>query len=589
MRIMLVTYRFGKDITGGGERYLRELMTRLAGRGHEVGVFTTRSRQMISSPFGYLVWDNFLPPGREEDEGVAVRRYEVRNPRPRRARALAEGILALQEKERERRDFASLMAEEMAGYAEHCFLSGWHRLEKWEDGYARWTRGEALLVAGGRNITGLAIEACSHLGGLLVIEVAGRGSWEFELEKGKLRELRLEFPPCGAAAVALQTQRVAHPPGDDRELGVAVRRVAVRDGGRERELDLGRGWVEFLGSGPEEVLGRALWQVAEGRPGRLVRRHEYLMGPRSPRLEKAVVSAAPRFDVVCASMVPMSTMRMAARAARAAGVPLVAFPLFHTRDPNHYWPHFRAVLEGAAGVDANSEAIAELMRAWGFNAFAVGPGYDLDEFASPHIDGGRFRREFGIGDRPMLLWVGRKNVYKGYREAMEALRLVREGGRPAVLVMVGPDEDQQPVSAEGVYYLGALPREKVLDAFDACDIFILPSLHESFCLVFCEAWLRGKPVLGNRYCAAARGLISHGEDGYLCADAGDYAARALELMGDGGKARGMGERGREKVLRTRGWDSKAREWEEKLLEIVDQWNIRTSSPSKEAGPLPVKD
>lgn len=567
---MLVTYRFGKDIAGGGERYLRELMIRLAGMGHEVEVFTTRSRQMILSPFNYLIWDNFLPPGREEDQGVVINRYEVYNPRPGRARRIARDLLAMQERERESREFASILSEAMRGCSDHCFLSGWHDLERWDDGDARWTRREALLVVGGKDMSGLTLEAYSYLGGLLVVEVEGGGSWEFELEKGRLRELSLDLPSCDTAAVALISPRVARPSGDVREVGVAVRRAAVMEDGSYRELGLGRGWAEFMATAPERVLGRVLWAAAEGRPRRATHRHQYVMGPRSPRLARAVMSAASAYDIVCASMVPMSTMSMAARAARSAGVPLVAFPLFHTRDPNHYWAHFKEALEEAAGVEANSEVIAALMRDWGFESFAVGPGYDLEEFAAPGIDGGRFREELGIGESPILLWVGRKNVYKGYREAMAALRMLRDRGCPAVLVMIGPDEDQLPVSAEGVYYLGALPREKVLDAYDACDVFILPSLHESFCLVFCEAWLRGKPVLGNVYCAAARGLISDGEDGYLCAHAGEYAARALELIEDKGKARAMGERGRRKAMSTRGWEQRARELEKRLQEIAGQ-------------------
>ncbi len=122
MRILLVTYRYGKDIPGGGERYLRELMLRLAARGHEVEVFTTRSLRMIQTPFDYLVWDNFLPGGVEEDEGVRIHRFEVKNPRPRRARRIMSDFLAMQERERESPLFSALMEEAIAGAEEHCFL-----------------------------------------------------------------------------------------------------------------------------------------------------------------------------------------------------------------------------------------------------------------------------------------------------------------------------------------------------------------------------------------------------------------------------------------------------------------------------------
>jgi glycosyltransferase involved in cell wall biosynthesis len=570
MRIMLVTYRFGREIAGGGERYLRELMLRLARKGHQVEVYTTRSQGMIQSPFGYLVWDNFMPPGRETDEGVGINRYEVRNPRPRKGRRVMDGIAAVLAKEREGREFSSLMAEALEGLHEHCLLSGWHDLEKWEDGPARWTRRTARLVVGGEAITSLKLEAYSYLDGHLLVEVPGRGSWEFELEKGRPRQLRMDFTPCGSAAVDLIVPRAARPTEDMREVGVAVRRVTIEEDGGERELDLGRGWREFLDTAPEGALGKALWGAAASRPRGASRRHQYLMGPRSPGLEKGVMAAARECDLVLGSMVPMSTMELAWRAARHAGKPFVAFPLFHTRDPNHYWAHFKAALEGAEGVEANSSIIQGLMGGWGCRAFAVGPGYDIAEFTRPGIDGGLFRSEFGFGDRPILLWVGRKNVYKGYPEAIAALRVVRESGSRAVLVMVGPDEDGLPVNGEGVYYLGALPRKKLLDAFDACDVFLFPSLHESFCLVFGEAWLRGKPVLGNGYSAAARGLIEHGVDGYLCAGVEDYGRRALELIDDPAQAKEMGERGREKVIRTREWERLVDELEARMREIVSR-------------------
>ncbi|MBN2028449.1 MAG: glycosyltransferase [Actinobacteria bacterium] len=568
MRIMLVTYRYGRNIAGGGERYLRELMIRLARKGHQVDVYTTRSQRMIQTPFGYLVWDNFMPPGRQEDEGVGIHRYEVRNPRPRRARSVMADIREMHERERESPIFAALLAQALEGRDEHCFLSGWHERELWEDGPARWTRKSARLVAGGEAMTSLELDAYSYLDGHLLVEIPGKGSWEFELEKGRPRKLRMDFAPSGSAAVNLVVPRAVRPMEDMREVGIAVRRVVVTEDGRERSLELDRGWKEFLDTAPEVVVGEVLWGMSESRPRRYARRHHYVMGPRSPHLEKQALTAARDYDLVFGSMAPMSTLDLAWRAARHAGKPFVAFPLFHTRDPNHYWAHFKDALEGAGGVEANSRVIEELMCGWGFNAFAVGPGYGLEEFSAPDIDGEAFRREFGFTGRPVLLWVGRKNVYKGYREAMAVLQSVRGKGCPAVLAMIGPDEDNLPVGGEGIYYLGALPRKKLLDAFDACDVFLFPSLHESFCLVFGEAWLRGRPVLGNAYCAAARGLIEHGMDGYLCTDIEDYGSRVLELINDPALARRMGERGKEKVLRTRGWDPLVDELESKLEQIT---------------------
>ena len=568
MRIMLVTFRFGKDIPGGAERYLWELVTRLAARGHRVEVFTTCSLQMLMSPFGYMLWDNSLPAGRVENDGVVVHRFPVHNPRPWRAHRLWERLISLHERERQKPEFGSYLAEVLEGINEHCLLSGWYACEQWDGGQARWSKKRARFLVGGRGITDIWLEVSSPLDERLILDIAGVRPLRFDLEKGRQPPIHVTLPARDSVSVGLRVSRTLRPPEDRRDLGLLVRRISVGDENGIRELDLSRGWAEFVESGPEEPLGKALWWLTRRMPRRASGFHRYVMGPISHGMERGVMRAARDFDVVIGSMAPMSTLSLAAGAAGRCGKPFIAFPLFHTRDPNHYFAHLYQAMKGAWGVEANLPGIAGLMAAWGFSAFAVGPGFDLEEVLSERVDGGRFRREFGFDDSPMLLWVARKNTGKGYEEAIAALEYVRSQGCPAILVMIGPDEDYLPVSGEGVHYLGSLPREKVLDAYDACDVFIFPSLHESFCLVFCEAWLRGKPVLGNAYCAAARYQIAHGEDGYLCRDRLEYGRRALQLLQDPGLARGMGQRGKEKVMASRGWDGILQELEGKLREAA---------------------
>jgi glycosyltransferase involved in cell wall biosynthesis len=567
MRIMLVTYRFGDDIPGGAERHLWELMTRLARKGHQVEVFTTRCRQMIPSPFGYLLWDNTLAPGMETKEGMTIHRFGVRNPRPGRARRRYERIKIMTEREREAPEFAAVMQEALRGLPEHCFLCGWHERELWEDGPARWTKEQARLVASGVAISGLALDVRALQDTSVMLRVSGEEPQVFTLQRGNPARLEFSFTERDSLTLNLENRDMVRPMGDERQLGVAVRGVELVDRGKVRELGLHRDWNAFVENGPEEAVGAALWSASDARPGRACRWQEYLIGPRSPSMEREVMRRASGFDVVLGAIVPMATLHLAWKAAHRSGKPFVAFPLFHPRDPNHYWGNFKQAMVGAAAVEGNSTAIAELMRGWGFKAFSVGPGFDFDEWSSPSIDGDRFRKKYDFEGRPLLLWVARKTGYKGYREAIEALGYVRGQGYPAALVMIGPDEDFQPVSGEGVYYMGTLPRKEVLDAYDACDIFIFPSLHESFCMVFCEAWLRGKPVLGSAYSAAARSLIQDGRDGYLCREAEEYGRRALELLKQPEKACEMGRMGREKVYDERGWDKLTGKIEDVLSEF----------------------
>ncbi len=97
MRIAVVTPRFGATIGGGAETLGREYALRLAGRGHDVTVLTTRAQD-------YHTWENVLPSGTSQDSGVTVRRFDVPTPRDPAAfdalspRVLAEGGTELEER-----------------------------------------------------------------------------------------------------------------------------------------------------------------------------------------------------------------------------------------------------------------------------------------------------------------------------------------------------------------------------------------------------------------------------------------------------------------------------------------------------------
>lgn len=566
MRIAVVTFRFGRDFLGGGERYLYQLASGLVRRGHEVEVFTTRTRNFFHTPYGYLIWDNHYPPGTEEDGGMAVHRFTVFSPRPGRGRRLSRKWVRMQESERKSRAFARSLAGLMSGSREHCLLWGWDASVVPGKERVAHVAGEAVLVVGGEELTGIELEAKMLGDAYLTVEVPGAGAGHFELQGGLRRTCGLELAPSRSMVVNLKVWVSSR---SNRQGGpLEVSRIAVTDAGSVRELDLGLTWDRFMEEGSEFVLGGCLWECVDRRSMRSSRWHRYLLGPRCPGIRKAIRARAADFDLVMGSMFPMTTIEMAQRAAAACGKPFIAVPLFHPRDPNHYSRHLKEVLSRADGVEANTPFMADMMRRWGFKAFSVGPGFDTDEFASENVDGARFRSRFGVGDRPLLLWVGRKNVHKGYPEAVRAVEEVRRRGLDAVLVMIGPEEDYVPVSGEGVLYLGSQPREVLLDAYDACDVFILPSLHESFCMVFCEAWLLGKPVLGNIYNSAARGQIVDGVNGYLCRGVEEFAERAYELLAHPRKAREMGARGREAVLAERGWETIVERFEAQLRKVV---------------------
>jgi len=105
--------------------------------------------------------------------------------------------------------------------------------------------------------------------------------------------------------------------------------------------------------------------------------------------------------------------------------------------------------------------------------------------------------------------------------------------------------------------LGFISEEDKRDLLAACDVLVLPSRTDSFGIVFLEAWLYGKPVIGAR-AGGIPCVINDGEDGLLV-PFGDTAALAKGiglLLADRTLAARLGENGRRKTLGEMTWASK---------------------------------
>src|SRR5262249_45955368 len=73
----------------------------------------------------------------------------------------------------------------------------------------------------------------------------------------------------------------------------------------------------------------------------------------------------------------------------------------------------------------------------------------------------------------------------------------------------------------------------LVDAYHACDVFVLPSLQESFGIVVLEAWSAGKPVIVSDV-GGLQNLVNRGKTGFVidphksCAD--DVLASKLDIL-----------------------------------------------------------
>jgi glycosyltransferase involved in cell wall biosynthesis len=101
---------------------------------------------------------------------------------------------------------------------------------------------------------------------------------------------------------------------------------------------------------------------------------------------------------------------------------------------------------------------------------------------------------------------------------------------------------------ETVNLLGDVSRDRLAEEYVSADIFCLPSVQESFGIVFLEAMAAGLPVVACR-AAAIPEVVEDGVTGLLVPPRDPAGlARALEAMAvDPERARAMGEAGRRAV------------------------------------------
>lgn len=185
----------------------------------------------------------------------------------------------------------------------------------------------------------------------------------------------------------------------------------------------------------------------------------------------------------------------------------------------------------------------------------AGEGIDL----SPRGDGAAFRARRGL-DGQLLLYTGRRGAEKNVPLLLSYTReyWARRGGG-FTLLLAGRDRLDLPAALAPVARdLGFLADDEKADAYAAADVFVHPSVHESFSIVLMESWLQGVPALVNAGCAVTREAAEASGGGLWFDGFGQFAAALDLLLADAELRRGLGARGREWVLQTCRWDEVAR-------------------------------
>jgi glycosyltransferase involved in cell wall biosynthesis len=174
-------------------------------------------------------------------------------------------------------------------------------------------------------------------------------------------------------------------------------------------------------------------------------------------------------------------------------------------------------------------------------------------------------------DEFLVVSVGRIEESKGFQFVIDALRKV-DGVRYLIAGPRGPFYPQLVKMIEAhhlehrVILLGEVSEQEKLNAIDAADAFIQPSLFEAYGISTLEALARGRPCLASKvgglpWLLSGCGLV------FEVGNTEEIARCLRQLRDDAGLRKTLGETGRQKASRLT-WDQIVPEYERMLLELV---------------------
>jgi len=184
----------------------------------------------------------------------------------------------------------------------------------------------------------------------------------------------------------------------------------------------------------------------------------------------------------------------------------------------------KEILNNADKVLTVSNKNKEILQKIGLieNICVIPNGYNSNIFFQ--IEKDIARQKLGINkESKVLLTIGGLVKVKGQRYLIEAVKELF-ATQPQILCYViggGPLEVKlrkliKEVNLEKkIILLGHLPHEEINMWMNSCDVFVLPSLSESFGIVQLEAFACGKPVVATKN-EGSRQVITSDNLGFLC-------------------------------------------------------------------------
>ncbi len=218
-----------------------------------------------------------------------------------------------------------------------------------------------------------------------------------------------------------------------------------------------------------------------------------------------------------------------------------------------------------------TEELAERLQALGFvNIRILARGVETRLF-SPERRCMRLRQQWGVEpDDPVVLYVGRLAAEKNLDLAIAAFRAIQQDCARARFVLVGdgPMESVLRSRYPDMIFCGVRQGEDLATHYASADIFLFPSLTETFGNVTLEAMASGLAVVAFDY-AAARRHLEHEHSGLRIplGSASAFIEAARHLARNPNRIRRFGREAR-RAVEAFSWDRIHERLERTFLELA---------------------
>jgi glycosyltransferase involved in cell wall biosynthesis len=180
-----------------------------------------------------------------------------------------------------------------------------------------------------------------------------------------------------------------------------------------------------------------------------------------------------------------------------------------------------------------TQAMHDQLKVLGFhNLEVVARGVDTQLF-NPEKRSASLRKQWQVNDRTLvILSVGRLAAEKNLDLTVKTYLALKQNNREVKLVFCGDGPYRAKLQADcpDAIFMGMATHAQLAVAYASADLFMFPSLTETFGNVTLEALASGTPVLAFD-CAAAKEVISDERNGWLVQDEDTqrFVLRALAI------------------------------------------------------------